>query len=59
VKVAGQGASVRRSWIIQRVAASLATSAAAIGSAAFATLGSFDGADPFPHSVLPAAGADR
>jgi hypothetical protein len=42
---------VRRSEFARRVGASLATLAAAIGLMSFATLGSFDGTDPFPHSV--------
>jgi hypothetical protein len=47
---------VSRSVIVRRVVASLATLASAIGLSAFATVGSFDGTDPFPHSVPGPAG---
>lgn len=46
--------------VLRKLAASVTTLAVAVGLAAFATFGAFDnGDDPFPHSQLAAAVADR
>ena len=45
----GQAAPVRR--LLRKLAASAGIAAAAAGLMVFATAGSFDGTDPFPHSV--------
>jgi hypothetical protein len=47
---------VRR--LLRKLAASTGIAAAAAGLMVFATAGSFDGTDPFPHS-LPAATVSR
>ena len=41
--------------VLRKLAASAAIAAAAAGLMVFATVGSFDGTDPFPHSVQPPA----
>jgi hypothetical protein len=45
--------------MVRKLAASVATLAAATGLATFATVGSFDGTDPFPHSAEPSSGGRR
>ena len=44
---------VRR--LLRKLAASAGIAGAAAGLMVFATVGSFDGTDPFPHSVQPPA----
>jgi len=44
---------VRR--LLRKLAASAGIASAAAGLMVFATVGSFDGTDPFPHSVQPPA----
>jgi hypothetical protein len=44
---------VRR--LLRKLAASAGIAAVAAGLMVFATVGSFDGTDPFPHSVQPPA----
>ena len=41
--------------LLRKLAASAGIAAAAAGLVVFAKVGSFDGTDPFPHSVQPPA----
>jgi len=54
-----QPAPVPRAGIVRKVAATVAVAAGAAGLMVFATVGSFAGTDPFPHSVHAPGAATR